>query len=317
MKIGGLGEREVIREIMKFGKVSQKPDDCSILDSGRNYLLLTTDSITPETHIPALASAKEAGEFFASINLSDIAAMGGIPKIFMASFNLEKNMEIEYIEDFVKGIFRVLERNNVEYSGGDTKESKGTVFTGFCLGVQKKRLTRKRSQIAPNQIVCVTGKLGRVGAAYGAYINGVNLRENSKRILDISPKIREGQIISENGGKFMMDISDGLFGSIWQMKNDYGVGFRLSESDIKVDESVHNISRITGISERELAFNYGGDYELLFTIKNDEFGKFSKKMEEEGIEVCYIGDTWNGDNMIFNGQNWEKINYRGWEHLTK
>jgi Thiamine monophosphate kinase len=205
----------------------------------------------------------------------------------------------------------------VEYAGGDTKESDINIFSGMCMGHQKKQLTRLRSEIKPGQILCSTGKLGKVGAASIAYARGADTRENSRRMLDVTARVREGMVIGSSGSKFMMDISDGLYGCLWQMKRDYGIGFRISEMDVDVDDSVKAVSSMVGISQRDLAFNYGGDYELLFTIDNDDYGRFSKKMEDQGIVVHYIGDTWKGDNMIFDGEQWEKIEQHGWEHLTE
>ncbi len=317
MKIDKLGERRVIDIIKQFGNINREPDDCVVVDMGESYQLLTMDSLNEKTHIPIEARPFEAGRFFAMVNLSDIAAMGGIPQLFMASFNLRPDVEESYVEEFTAGLSRTLDNYSVEYAGGDTKSSSVNVFAGMCMGHQKKSLTRLRSEIKVGQILCVTGALGRVGAAYRAYSEGVNIRENSRKMLDVEARVREGQIIGSSGAKFMMDISDGLYGSLWQMKKDYGIGFRVSEPDVKLDDSVKEVSELTGSSQRDIAFNYGGDYELLFTIDNDDYGKFSKKMDDEDIEISYIGDTWRGDNMIFDGEQWETIQNHGWEHLRE
>ncbi len=311
------GERNIINMIRKVGNIKQKPDDCSLVDRGDSYELITMDSINEKTHIPVGATASEAGRFFAMVNLSDIAAMGGIPQTFMAAFNIRGDLHEEYVEEFVNGMSKTLKEYDLEYAGGDTKESDTNVFSGMCMGYQKKKLTRLRSEIKPHQILCSTGTLGKTGAAYVAYSHGMDTRENSRRMLDIKARISEGMAIGSSGAKFMMDISDGLYGCLSQMKMDYGIGFRISEMDVKLDESVKEVANVVGCSPRDIAFNYGGDYELLFTIDNDDYGKFSKKMEDEGIAVSYIGDTWEGDNMIFNGEQWEKIEHRGWEHLKK
>ncbi len=317
MKLENVGERNIINRIFSNGNITQSPDDCSLMDAGDSYLLLTTDSISEKGHIPQYATPFEAGRFFGSINLSDIAAMAGKPETFMASFNLKNELEMDYIEEFSRGLSSVLSEYSVQYIGGDTKESDENIFVGFCVGSQKKNLVRKRSDIDSDQILCLTGPLGKVGAAYVAYNNGIDVRESSRRMLDIKPRLDVAEIISKEGAKFMMDLSDGLFGCISQMKEDYGFGFRVVENEIKMDSDVSKISNITGVSRRDMAMNIGGDYELLFTIENDNFGKFSREMERQNIEVSYIGNTWDGENMIFNGENWEKIKGKGWEHFQK
>lgn len=316
MKLGNLGERKIIERIFSSGNISQDPDDCSLIELKDEYLLFTTDSISEKSHIPELATPYEAGRFFGAVNLSDIAAMAGIPRSFMANYNLKKEMEIEYLEEFSRGLAGILNEHGVEYIGGDTKETTENIFVGFCIGKQKKKLVRKRSEIAPDQILCMTGSAGKAGAAYISYKNGIDIRESSRRMLDIKPRLDVAETISKSGAKFMMDLSDGLFGCLSQMKHDYGIGFRIVEHEVKTDSSVENVSKLTGVPVREISMNIGGDYELLFTIENDHFGEFSREMEKNNIEVCYIGNTWKGGNIIFDGERWEEISRNGWEHFS-
>jgi thiamine-monophosphate kinase len=315
MKIGDLEERNLIEMIMKCSGVKQKADDCSIYPMDKQSILSTTDSICETTHIPSHATAYEAGRFFGAINLSDIAAMAAIPKLFMSSFNIRANTAVDYIEDFSRGLADILNQYDVENGGGDTKESKENIFAGFCIGLQKNELIRRRSLIEKNQILCLTGPIGRVGAAYESYRNGIDLRESSRRILDVKPRLDVSEEISKSGARFMMDLSDGLFGSLWQMKKDYGLGFRLVESEITLDPKVKEICKITGESVRNVGMNIGGDYELIFTIENSNYGKFSKEMEKKEIEINYIGDVWEGNNMIFDGEKWDNIHEEGWKHF--
>ena len=190
------------------------------------------------------------------------------------------------------------------------------VFTGFCMGEQLKDRIRKRSDIGKEQIVCVTNSIGRVGAAFLNYKHGVDLK-NSTEIVRIEPRIHEAMELSKYGARFMMDISDGLFGSISQMRYDYGIGFRIVQSELPLHQSVFKASERYGISALEIGCNIGGDYELLFTIENDNYGDFSKKMNELGIQVSYIGTTWDGDNMIFDGEMWNNIDKKGWDNFSK
>ncbi|MCL4350860.1 MAG: thiamine-monophosphate kinase [Candidatus Thermoplasmatota archaeon] len=279
-------------------------------------LLFTMDSITLDTHIPKGASPFNAGYFFASLNLSDVAAMAGKPTAFMASFVIREDLESSYISEFVKGISSVLSRYGVDYIGGDTKKGSDNVFTGFCMGIQTPELTRRRSDIRPDQVVCVTNSLGRVGAAYTHYTNGVDL-DNASEIIRVEPRINEAISISEAGGKFMMDISDGLFGCISQMKEDYGIGFRLVSNEIPLDPSVYKASERYGLLPLDIGCNIGGDYELLFTIDNENYGDFSAKMKELGISVSYIGTTWSGANMMFDGEMWNEIHGKGWDNFLE
>ena len=308
-------ERGIIRNIMRTGGVKEMPDDCSFTRIGNRYILSTTDSITPEHHIPDGVRPVEAGSFFASINLSDIAAMGGKPLSFMAAFVLGDEIDEAYLEKFTEGISRTLKKFSTEYIGGDTKPGKSTSFAGFCIGTANASEIMFRNRIRENQILCMTNELGRVGSAYMDYMHGVNIEQNGRAIVDITPRIEEGVEIARNGGKFMMDMSDGLYGCLSQMKQDYGYGFRIVEGELPFYNGIGKVCERYGISRTEAGCNIGGDYELLFTIENKDYGKFSKAMEDRGIRVSYIGDVWKGDNMIFDGESWNRIEGKGWEHF--
>ncbi len=310
------GEREIINKIFENAGIYAPKDDCSIIPGKNRHKLLTTDSITLRTHIPEGVSAFDAGVFFVNINLSDIAAMAAEPEVFMASFVIRDDMSEEYISEFAKGMRSALDKFKVQYIGGDTKSGDDNVFTGFCMGEQIKDRIRKRSDIGKDQIVCVTNSIGRVGAAFLNYKHGVDLK-NSTEIVRIEPRIHEAIELSKHGARFMMDISDGLFGSISQMKDDYGIGFRIVQSELPLHPSVFKASERYGISALEIGCNIGGDYELLFTIENENFGDFSKQINELGIQVSYIGTTWDGENMIFDGEMWSKIDKKGWDNFSK
>ncbi|MGP6293342.1 thiamine-phosphate kinase [Caldiplasma sukawensis] len=311
---GKLSERELIDLIYSKGFVKEPKDDCSWLERKDEYIFITTDSITLKTHIPDVCSPYEAGKFFGSINLSDIAAMGATPESFMASYVIGKNTDTYYIKEFVEGLHHTLEKFTTDYIGGDTKSGDSTIFTGICIGNRKKNGVTFRSNIKKGQVLCVTNQLGSKGASYLLYSMGVDKVKNGKNIIDIIPRVNEGIKIADSGARFMMDLSDGLFGAIYQMKRDYGFGFRIIKDQIPLSPEVGKAKKITGKEEMEI-INYGGDYELLFTIEQEDYSKFVTKMEDENIKISYIGDIWDGDNLLFDGERWNKINFRGWEHF--
>lgn len=310
-----MGERQIINNIFKGFEMKQEKDDCALIDLGEDYLLLTTDIIRETTHIPAGAKPRQIGRFAANINLSDIAGMAGVPLGMLVSYLVDPNADETYFKEIVGGIHDSLKIHNAEILGGDTKEGKELVISGTAVGRQKKELTRKRSEIARGQILGVTNNLGRAASGYIFYRSGYQKSRGIDLMLNITPRIREAQIISEHGGKFMMDLSDGIYSSISQMSSDYGVGFRIVEDELPVDPNVKKASDISGASFTDIMCSYGGDYELLFTIDNDNYKDFMAAMESEKINVNFIGDVWNGDNIIYNGSHWTKITHSGYEHF--
>lgn len=309
-----LSERDLIDLIYSRGFVKQPKDDCSWLERKDEYIFITTDSITLKTHIPDVCNPYEAGKFFGAINLSDIAAMGAKPESFMGSYVIGRNLDTYYIEEFINGLHLILDKFSTDYIGGDTKSGDTSTFTGICIGNRKRDRVTFRSNIKKGQVLCVTNQLGSKGAAYVLYSMGIDRVKNGKNIIDIIPRVSEGVKIADSGAKFMMDLSDGLFGAVYQMKRDYGLGFRIIKDQIPISPEVGKAKKLTGKDEMEI-INYGGDYELLFTIEQEDYSGFAEKMEDENIKISYIGDIWDGDNMLFDGESWNKINFKGWEHF--
>lgn len=316
LKLEDLGEREIIDRLMSLHTKQSLKDDCAVIEDDKDYFLLSSDIITPETHAPKGSAPEQIGSFFANINLSDIAAMAGRPLGFMAAYSSPVNLDIGFLEDIEKGVDSVLRKHGVEHLGGDMKEGSSLSMTGIALGRQKKELTRRRSDIKSGQLVGVTNRIGRAASGYVFYRSGYRKDYGISLMLGVEARIREAQIISKFGGKFMMDLSDGIFSSVRQMKKDYGMGFKLVEDSVLPDRNVEKAAELSGASTRDLLFSYGGDYELMFTIDNDNYGNFLENMESNTVDVSIIGQVWEEDNIIFNGERWESVTGSGFEHFT-
>ncbi|MEM0139767.1 MAG: thiamine-phosphate kinase [Ferroplasma sp.] len=311
MKLGKIGEREIINILT--GNSTER-DDCYTLKIGKEFILLSTDLITRRTHLPHGTDPELAGKFFAAINLSDIAAMAGIPIGMLISLSVSPDYDIVYLEDFYRGAKAELAKFGAGILGGDTKEGEDFTVSGTVIGKQAFPLIRKRSYIAPGQMVMITNFLGKAGSGYIFYRYSDKKLYGIKKMMDIEPRIKEAQIISKNGAKFMMDLSDGLYASINQMKHDYGVGFKLLIDNIPVDMDVEEAVKISGFSRDKIAFDFGGDYELLFTIDRDNYSNFMEAMRSSGIDASCIGETYDGENMSYDG-DWKPIKDKGFEHF--
>lgn len=295
---------------------SVERDDCYVYNSHGESLLFSTDLITRKTHLPEGTEPLLAGKFFAALNLSDIAAMAGIPVGLLVSLSVSPDYEIKYLEDFYAGIKKELTKYNSKIIGGDTKEGEDFTVSGTVIGKQKYSLIRKRSYIKKNQLVMITNKLGSAGAGYIFYKYTDRKNYGINKMLGIEPRINEAIKIAENGALFMMDLSDGLFASIDQMKNDYGTGFKLYIDKIPMDNDVNLASELSGFTSSKIALDFGGDYELLFTIERDNYNNFMAAMESNKINVSCIGETYEGDNIIYD-KIWKKVNDVGFEHFRK
>lgn len=316
LKLNELGERKIIDKIFSSSGIKQEKDDCAVIKFKGSNILISTDSVSLPTHFFPEVDPATMGSFLAAINLSDIAAMAGEPDSFLLSLQIPGNYQYSFLDEFVSGLTRVLRSYGTRLDGGDTKEGENFEATGFVMGYQKPKSTLYRSRIRKNQVLCTTNKMGKSASGYIFYMSSYRKELGLKLMYDIKPRIKEASLIAQYGGKFMMDLSDGLYSSISQMKRDYGIGFRIVEDELPPDSHVKKAANLSGASPADIMCKFGGDYELLFTIDNSDYRDFKDAMESSKIHVSYIGDTWEGENMMFDGNSWSLIEDRGYEHFA-
>lgn len=299
MELRELGERRVIDRIWKEIGRDEDYDDCVTIKREGSYELLTTDFIGEGTHFMLDWNMEIVGKFFAAINLSDIAAMGGLPQIFMASMFFPPDFPLEKVEEIVRGMNSLLREFNVTYKGGDLKESRIAGMSGIALGyVEEKKILRRKGAKKGDGIY-VTGPLGKQAAGYYLWKNGVE--EGYRYLLDVKPRIEEGRKLAGKATS-CMDISDGLSSTVLQMENINRKGFKIEFDEIPVDKLALEVSEDYKIPLEELVLNFGGEYELFYTSPKRIVGR-------------EIGVVKKGNGGIFKGNN--KLGGRGYEHFSK
>jgi thiamine-monophosphate kinase len=305
-KLFDIGERNVVTDLIKkfdpdgAGKLG---DDCGILDMGHEYLLVTTDMITRDTHMPPGSKPEDIGWYAAAINLSDIAAMGGEPMGMLFAMGLPRDMETEWLDSLAFGIHECCSSFDVPVLGGDTKENASLTISGTAIGrVPKDRILR-RSGAKPGDILAMTGKLGR----------GVIWERNmgdSTALLKIHPRLKEGQMLAASGAvTSCIDMSDGLSTSLHHLSRSSKVGFRVDFACIPM---------MTGLdlSGKMKALHYGGDYELLFTI--DPAKAEALMVTEAGTPITQIGQVTENMNVILSSYGeLGKLPDKGYEHFRR
>jgi len=269
-------------------------DDCAVLDLDEakakanynsKYLVVTTDTLQESTHFPAGISPFQIGWSAVAVNLSDIAAMGARPFAFTLALGVPAETETVFVDEVVQGVKKCASAYNTAVVGGDTTRSKEVVLTGTCLGFADRPVRRAGAEVG--DLVCVTGSLGN--AALGQKIverevaegekgeeegAGKGKKEGEEVELKVSkkveeaakkalfqpvPRVKEGVVLADSGlVTSMIDISDGLALSLAALAKSSKVGFEIYEEKVPVADL-----RL----RRELAFYYGGDYELLFTLR--------------------------------------------------
>jgi thiamine-monophosphate kinase len=306
-------------------------DDAAVIDCGEKVLLLSTDLLVEGIHFDMIYTPlRHLGYKAVSTNVSDIAAMNGIPKQITVSLALSSRFTVEAVEELYRGIRLACERYRVDLVGGDTSASnKGLMISISILGEAKKEEVAYRSGARPNDLICVTGDLG------SAYI-GLLLLEREKKVFEANPNMQpelDGfsyQIgrqlkpeartemkkkLSEAGIQptSMIDISDGLASETLHLCRQSGTGCRLYEDKIPVHAQTREIAMEFKIIPSVAALSGGEDYELLFTIGQQDYEKI-KDMEDISI-IGYMTDPSEGKAMITPDGKQVEITAQGWDGL--
>ena len=277
-------------------------DDCAVLDLDEakakanynsKYLVVTTDTLQESTHFPAGISPFQIGWSAVAVNLSDIAAMGARPFAFTLALGVPAETETVFVDEVVQGVKKCASAYNTAVVGGDTTRSKEVVLTGTCLGFADRPVRRAGAEVG--DLVCVTGSLGN--AALGQKIVEREVAEGEKgeeegagkgkkeweevelkvpkkveeaakkALFQPVPRVKEGVVLADSGlVTSMIDISDGLALSLAALAKSSKVGFEIYEEKVPV-AAVGDLAKLDLRLRRELAFYYGGDYELLFTLR--------------------------------------------------
>jgi len=309
MELKDVGERKAIKIMAElYGSINL--DDCATIDAGDEFFLITTDMVNEKTHFPEGATPYQIGWFVVAINLSDIAAKGGMPVGITLSLGLPASENINFIKEFSRGADDCAKKFGTAIIGGDTKEMSSITICGTAIGRVKKSMFMPRKGCHPGDVVCVTGELGGAGAALKALEDGND--EFVDKILMVNPRVREGiAAASVRGVTASMDMSDGLASSLYQLMEINGMGFSINADSIPV----HGMAEFRE-NAIELALYYGGDYELLFVVSPDKFSDMKKAVEGTGCRLTAIGKVIRDKKVILVEDGREKVmEKRGYEHF--
>lgn len=309
MNLGQLGEFGLIarfRSHLKYRSPKLKigiGDDCAVYHyDADKYLLLTTDALLENVHFRLnLITPKQLGRKAMSVNISDVAAMGGIPKLALVSLGIPKNTSVRFLDDFYKGIDQICRAHQIELCGGDTVSSPRHLMINITLlGEVKKNRLFTRSGARPGDKILVTGTLG--DSALGLKIlknsrkNWIGSLKARKWLinqhLDPTPRTREALLLSRSKLRVtsMIDISDGLIQDLHHICQASKVGAIVHESKLPLSPALVQIGRDNRLKYNKLALDGGEDYELLFTLNPHDVNKLIRLFNRSSSPLTVIGE---------------------------
>ncbi len=276
MKLSQLGEFGLIELIKKTSKKRADTiigigDDCAVVKaSSKKLLLLTTDALVENVHFKRKGLSFFAlGQKALLANISDIAAMGGLPTHAVVTVGFPKTLSLKNAQALYNGLESIAKKNGIDIVGGDTVASpKGIVISITLMGEVEKKYLLKRTGAKPNDLICVTGNFG--GEAANQY-------RITHYALHIS-RINEARIIAKSRiATSMIDSSDGLIRSVRELCKASKVGANIWTQYVPIANGANLDQALYG----------GEEYELVFTVPKNSIARTQKLL---GEKVTIVGE---------------------------
>lgn len=309
-------------------------DDCAVLEySADEYQLVTTDFLLEGIHFDLVYTPlKHIGYKAVVVGISDIYAMNGTPKQIMVSIAVSAKFSVNALEQLYDGIRTACQNYKIELIGGDTSASMtGLAINITAMGTVGKDKITYRSGAKVTDLICVSGDLG------GAYA-GLQVLQREKavynqnkdsqpklagyeyvlqRILkpearfDIVEKLKENNIAPTS----MIDITDGLSSELFHICFDSGVGCKIYEERVPINEETGTVCAEFNLEPIIPALHGGEDYELLFTVPLSAYEAI-KKIKDVAV-IGNVVKKEKGLGMISRSGDFIHIKAQGWNTSEK
>jgi thiamine-monophosphate kinase len=336
-EVSSLGEFGLIEhltrniEIQNASTIVPVGDDAAVIDHFGKQTVITTDLLVEGVHFDLMYTPlMHLGYKSVVVNLSDIYAMNATPTQIVIGLGFSNRFSVEALDEFYEGVLKACETYGVDLVGGDTTSSqKGFLISVTAIGEVTPDQFVKRNGAQKGDLLCVSGDLG------AAYL-GLTLLEREKQIFLENPSIQPdlegekyivGRILKPEARKdiidffaskeikptAMIDVSDGLSSEILHICRQSKLGCTLYEEKIPIGEDTRAAAFKFNLDPTACALSGGEDYELLFTVRQDDYEKLSGNTDISVIG--FMTDEEAGAHIYTKGGTKHPITAQGWNAL--
>lgn len=338
-EIASLGEFGLIEHLTKnfetynASTIVGVGDDAAVIDHFGKQTVVTTDLLIEGIHFDlSYTPLKHLGYKAVMVNLSDVYAMNAQPTQITVSIGISNRFSLEGLDEFYEGVYAACKKYNVDLVGGDTSSSgKGFIVSITAIGEVAPEKFIKRSTAQKGDLICVSGD---VGAAF----LGLTLLEREKAIYLENPNIQPdlegedyivGRLLKPEARKdiieffeknnitptSMQDVSDGVSSEVLHICKQSNLGCVLFEDKLPIDDRSRATAFKFGLDPTVCALNGGEDYELLFTLKQEDYDKIT--LNEEIAVIGYMTDREEGTKLQTRGGNTYNLTAQGWNAFAQ
>ena len=333
-----LGEFKLIKKLTEhFELINPRTskgigDDAAVLSFTKKKVVVSTDLLVEGVHFNlAYTPLKHLGYKAVMVNLSDINAMNAIGTQITVSIAVSNRFNLESLEELYSGIRLATKAYNVDLVGGDTTSStSGLTISVTAIGEVDEKDIVYRNGAEENDLLVVTGDLG------SAYM-GLKVLERENEVFKVNPNnqpeldqytyLVERQLKPESRKDIikllkdldvkptsMIDISDGLSSEIMHICNQSSVGCDLYEEKIPIDPQLISTCEEFNIDSTTIALNGGEDYELLFTISQQDYSKI--KANPNFTVIGHINDKNSIPSLVTRSNSKIPLKAQGWNSIN-
>jgi len=327
VNVGELGEAgliEVLREDVSRALpeddrvVAGIGDDAAVWQAAAGLDLATVDTLIEGVHFKYdYTSGEQLGWKALAVNLSDLAAMGAVPRYALVALALPPEVTVERVRLLYRGLLDAAEMFHVSIVGGNLSRAAEVSVTVTLFGNASGETVMRRDAARIGDAIAVTGQPGSAAAGLATLTEdgipqesaGDHLRE---AFLRPYPRVREGQLMLKNGVRCAVDTSDGLAADLGHICRASGVGAKLWWDGLPLDDYV---MRTFGPRAMDLVLHGGEDYELLFTGPPDVVEVVRDKLL---CPVSIIGEITGAEEIVIaDGKGGQRaLEPTGWDHFN-
>lgn len=331
MKVSKLGEFGLIdllaKMIAEAGVDQLTPDrpligigdDATAWHSDAQIELATVDTMVQDIHFSLeTTSWRELGWKSLAINLSDIAAMGGLPEYALVAMTLPEDTAVVDVTTLYEGMIELARQSGTAIVGGNISRAPLVSVTVTVIGRSLDNVVLRRDTARPGDTIAVTGHPGSAAAGLEMLIRKLKFKPEATGYLKSAflhpvPRLTEGQILVKNGVKTAIDTSDGLLADLRHVCEASRVGARIDVDRLPIHPVVSNNF---GEKARDLALSGGEDYELLFTGSAAAIDRVRVEIKCPVTAIGEITASAPGKVELRDARGRAvKINRTGWQHF--
>jgi len=305
--------QQYLKQNFPFSRGHGIGDDASVVCSENTHQLITTDLLIENIHFRLQdIDMKSLALKALAVNLSDIAAMGGIPQYFYLGLGYSRAPVWDEMKKFFQGLKSGCRKWNLELAGGDFSHSSQLFISITMVGKAEQPVYRHNARTG--DLIAIIGHIGASALGLELLSNGIQIEPWTTRHQKVIPHLQEGQILSKYVNS-MIDVSDGLVIDLKRILIASGKGGRLYYEKLPIHRSMKKVCHEYHFDEQDLVLSGGEDFALVFTISPER----EIELRQENIRYQIIGEVVSKKNQLTITHNGKplRIKKSGYDHFKR